>query len=147
MAVSALLNEGSLDCVEQKVDNYIYQICMNKRDGAVIQKEDKPGGKSVLIGRFEDYRFDAEEAWERYMDDMRIKYSETDLISHLESDQGNYKFEPLVGNLPRKNSGLSIEYSGGDRCWNGPLRSAQVFFRCSDNFRLNSVHELSLIHI
>ncbi|CUS49635.1 LAQU0S24e00848g1_1 [Lachancea quebecensis] len=145
-AMDELLSKLSPSCVEQKIDNYVYQICLNQEDGVVFQKENKPAGNSVLIGRFAGFSFESKTAWERYMDNMRIKYSESDLVSHLESDLDNFQTEWLVGNLPEKNSGLVIDYERGDRCWNGPARSARLYFECSDDFKLKSVQEPTRCH-
>ncbi|CAR23476.1 Gtb1p [Lachancea thermotolerans CBS 6340] len=145
-AMDELLSKLSPSCVEQKIDNYIYQICLNQEDGVVFQREDKPAGNSVLIGRFAGFSFDAKSTWDRYMDDLRIKYSESDLVSHLESDLDNFHTEWLVGNLPEKNSGLVVDYKQGDRCWNGPSRSARLYFECSDDFKLKSVQEPTRCH-
>ena len=47
----------------------------------------------------------------------------------------------VFGNLNELNNGLVLEYENGDQCWNGPRRSATVFVRCSDKFKIRSVHE------
>ncbi|SCU87137.1 LAME_0D08922g1_1 [Lachancea meyersii CBS 8951] len=139
--LKTLLTKIPLICIEQKIDSYIYQICFNSEDGVIVQREDKPGGKEVLIGRFDTFGVDPRAASDRYTDELRIDYSESDLIAHLENDLTDYEVELLIGNLPQINSGLYLQYSRGDMCWNGPARSAQVFFKCDDRFKINGVQE------
>ncbi|SCU95764.1 LANO_0E11320g1_1 [Lachancea nothofagi CBS 11611] len=145
-AVDQLLTKLSPGCIEEKIDNYIYQICFNKENGMIVQKEDKSGGNEVSIGRFESFTFDQKQSYNRYADDLRIEFSESDLVTHLENDLDNFNSELLIGNLPEGNSGLSIEYSHGDKCWNGPERSAKIYFKCAENFKIHGVQEPTRCH-
>ncbi|CEP62004.1 Gtb1p LALA0_S04e05534g [Lachancea lanzarotensis] len=138
-----LLATVSPSCAEEKIDEYIYQICYNSQDGVIIQQEDKAGGKQVVIGRFDSHQVDPKTASDRYAGELAIKHSETDLIAHLESDLANYETELLMGNLPQINNGLFLQYSNGDKCWNGPQRSARVYFKCDEHFKIHGVQELT----
>ncbi|SCU93709.1 LAFA_0F17810g1_1 [Lachancea sp. 'fantastica'] len=138
-----LLAVVSPSCVEEKIDEYNYQICFNSQSGVIVQKEDKPGGKQVLIGRFDTHHVEPKGATDRYAGELAIKHSESDLIAHLESDLANYETELLMGNLPQINNGLSLHYNNGDRCWNGPQRSALVYFKCDEHFKIHGVQELT----
>ncbi|SCU81309.1 LAMI_0B05644g1_1 [Lachancea mirantina] len=139
--VEELLQKLDPSCVEQVVGNYVYQLCLNPTDGVITQTDDKPNGNTVFIGRFSRLFFDENASSQNYIDRLRLQHMDTDLISHLESDVGNFQQEMLIGNLPNINNGLVIEYKNGDRCWNGPLRSAQLFFRCAKTFSIQNVDE------
>ncbi|SCU85365.1 LADA_0D07074g1_1 [Lachancea dasiensis] len=144
--MNKLLAKLAPDSIQQKVDNYVYQISLSPESGTVIQKEDKPGGNQVVIGRFDTHGYDQKSAFDRYTNDLRLEYSDSDLITHLESDLADLRFELRMGNLPEKDSGLILQYSHGDKCWNGPARSAQIYLRCAQEFKIHSVQEPTRCH-
>ncbi|SCW04079.1 LAFE_0H05446g1_1 [Lachancea fermentati] len=144
--ISELFHKMDPGCINDAFNNYLYQICFNSEEGRIVQKEDKPQGNSVLIGKFQNFKLDPEISAQRFIDGLRNEHSESDLLAHLESEERSDKTKLLIGNLPDVNSGLIITYGGGARCWNGPARSAQVSFRCSDTFKLRNVYEPTRCH-
>ena len=135
-------------CLEDILDNYSYAICFEHPmvEGAIYQSEDKVGGKKVLIGHFKTSGFNVDLNMEKYVEHLKAMYDEkSDLISNLaaiqEDDDKTQRY--IFGNLNELNSGLVLEYEDGDQCWNGPRRSATVFVRCSDTFKIRSVHEVT----
>lgn len=129
-------------CFEGTLDGYTYRICFNPEDGYISQTENKQGGNAVGIGRFKDIRLDKQLSLQNYLGRLKMETSDNDLLNHL-VDYGTEigDEEVLVGNLPDLNTGLLLEYTDGQKCWNGPSRSAQVFIRCNSTFHIHSVHE------
>ncbi|CAI5251204.1 ASB_HP2_G0011070.mRNA.1.CDS.1 [Saccharomyces cerevisiae] len=133
-------------CLDDILDNYVYTICFQRpmTEGVIYQAEDKVDGKKVLIGRFKTSGFNVDLNMEKYAEHLKATYDEkSDLISNLaaiQDDDGNMQHY-VFGNLNELNKGLVLEYENGDQCWNGPRRSATVFVRCSDKFKIRSVHE------
>ncbi|CAI4058536.1 hypothetical protein SKDZ_04G4280 [Saccharomyces kudriavzevii ZP591] len=135
-------------CIEDVLDSYSYKICLQKPmvEGTICQSEDKSGGKKVLIGHFKTLGFDADLNMNKYVEHLKATYGESsDLTSNLASmREGDDKAQHYIfGNLNELNNGLVLQYEDGDQCWNGPRRSATVFVRCSDTFKIRSVHEVT----
>lgn len=73
---------------------------------------------------------------------LKYRYPNTEVGNHLSSDTVEIgKEEILLGNLPDLNNGLILEYRGGTKCWDGPLRSATIQMRCAPDFKIESVSE------
>ncbi|CCH62352.1 hypothetical protein TBLA_0H00610 [Henningerozyma blattae CBS 6284] len=141
------------NCITSIVDNYKYEICFNPQSGAIKQIENKLHGNTVNIGYFSKlYIQDSMERKEKFVNYLRLKYATTndngnDFIHHLINESkiiGEQDY--LFGSLDSLNNGLTITYQSGDKCWNGPQRSAQVIFTCSDEFQLKSVQETTKCH-
>ena len=130
-------------CIGEVTGGYEYHLCYNPLEkGRLIQIEDKPAGKRVLLGEFSGMYFDKAARLHAFLNHMRMDHVESDILSHLSNDsvkvgERTYFFR----GLETTDSGLVIEYKGGQRCWNGPLRSAKVFFSCSDKFTIDRVYE------
>lgn len=132
-------------CVTNTLNGYIYKICFNPNsDGSIYQQEDKPEGNSVLIGQFSSINFDKEFIESKDIDNIKAKYPNDDLLMHLTNSteivgKDNYH----LAELESVNNGIVFNYDSGEQCWNGPERSATVFIKCSDQFKINDVHEIT----
>lgn len=127
--------------LEKALDSYIYGIQYN---GQILQKENSGDQHSVLIGGFSSLRLNEELAKLKYKEYVRINYSGDDeLVQHLISETTDEKEDYLFGNLYQLNNGLQLEFNNGDKCWNGPRRSATVFVQCSDKQELKKITETS----
>ncbi|AET39215.1 Gtb1p Ecym_4136 [Eremothecium cymbalariae DBVPG len=139
--LSAILNQLEDFCITDRIDEYLYRICLNPQGGTILQAQES-NNKVVLIGTFEDFDLDKDHAVEIYLNRLRTFYSENDLIEHLKNDAQDGNGEQLlIGNLPDMNNGLLVDFTNGEKCWNGPKRSAQVFIRCGNEYKITSVHE------
>lgn len=135
------LIEETAPCVKGIIDNYSYEICI---DGSIHQIENTQEGKVVTIGHAKGLNFNNLRNIEKYTEDLKIKYSdEDDLVTELISEEEKGQQVYLFGNLNEVNNGLEIQYDGGEKCWNGPQRSAKVFIQCSDTFKLEKVSEIT----
>lgn len=135
------LIEQTSPCVKGTIDNYSYEICI---DGPIHQIENGQEGKVVRIGNAKGITFNRLRNIEKYAEELKMKYpDEDDLVTELisEGEEGQQVY--LFGNLNEANNGLEIQYDGGDKCWNGPQRSATVFVQCSDVFELGKVSEIT----
>ncbi|GAV51850.1 hypothetical protein ZYGR_0AF03210 [Zygosaccharomyces rouxii] len=127
--------------LERALDSYIYGIQYN---GQILQKENSGDQHSVLIGNFRSLRLNKELALLKYKEYVRINYSGDDeLVQHLISETTDEKEDYLFGNLYQLNNGLQLEFDNGDKCWDGPRRSATVFVQCSDKQELRKITETS----
>ncbi|CCF58412.1 hypothetical protein KAFR_0E02590 [Kazachstania africana CBS 2517] len=132
--------------IGQLLDNYRYEISLNTQDnnGDIYQREDRTNGNSVKIGHLKSVSFDKRYNLHKFIDDVRLKYSGDNIIQHLTSDEatlGDHSY--LFGNLQDINNGLVFEYVNGDKCWNGPYRSAKVSIKCAKDFEIFNVHEIT----
>ena len=141
--VDTLLNNLNDFCVDSKLNSYIYKLCFSKENGgAIIQIEDKPKGKEVTVGHFKGFAIDDSTKYETYLQGLQYRYPDTEVGKYLYSDTEEIgKQDILLGNLPDLDTGLRLDYRGGDRCWNGPLRSAKIRMRCAPQFTIESVSE------
>lgn len=133
-------NTGS---ISQVLDNYRYEISLNPLlPGFIQQHEDKEHGNNVRIGYLTQIYFDKKINFSKFSDYIKMEWSEDDIISHLFSDKKTIgEREYLFGNLEGVNNGLIFEFTGGEKCWNGPQRSAKLFIKCSENFEIQNVYE------
>lgn len=142
--VRELLNSLDEFCVNSELDQFIYQLCFSKAGGRIIQTEDKPGGASVLIGMFEGFSIDENSKSDYYLQVLKLRYPDSEVPMQLTSDTleiGQQNI--LIGNLPDMNSGIKLKYGSGDKCWNGPRRSAELSVSCAPDFRIETVSEPS----
>ncbi|RKP32564.1 hypothetical protein METBISCDRAFT_29472 [Metschnikowia bicuspidata] len=83
-------------------------------------------------------------------------YGENDILRAMEQQEYEQKFGDYVYKIKFLNSiyqdntllgryigfdGTSMHFAGGDRCWNGPQRSATLGFACSEKMKISSVYE------
>lgn len=130
-------------CIGDVSGGYEYHLCYNPLEqGRLIQIEDKPAGKRVVLGEFSGMYFDKAARLRAFLNHMRMDHVESDILPHLSSDSDKIGEKTyFFRELEKTDSGLVIEYTHGARCWNGPLRSAKVFFSCSDKFAIDRVYE------
>ncbi|QLL34833.1 hypothetical protein HG536_0H02080 [Torulaspora globosa] len=123
------------------IDNYVYQISLG---GPIYQIENSPTGNQVKIGDLKDLRLQSEDSQPAFFSYLKSTYpDEGDLFPALVSETASDQEEYLFGNLHEASNGLVLEYSGGDRCWNGPQRSAQLKVRCAKDFQITKVYEMT----
>lgn len=123
------------------IDNYVYQINLG---GPIYQRENSPTGAQVKIGDLKDLRLQNTDSKSAFFTYLKSTYpDEDDLFPALVSETASEKQDYLFGNLHEASNGLLLEYSGGDRCWNGPQRSAQLKVRCAKNFQVTKVYEMT----
>lgn len=132
-------------CITNKLNGYIYQICLNPTsEGDVLQQEDKPNGNSVVVGHFNSINFNKELIETKNIDNIKAKYPDDDLLMHLtNSTTAVGKEDYYLAELGSINNGIVINYNRGARCWNGPERAATIFIKCSEEVRINDVHEVT----
>lgn len=135
-------------CTDSLINGYKYEICLNSEEGQgyISQTEDKPDGNSVLIGIFEKSYLDEPLMKQNYIDKIKVNNldEDIDILEHLTNSTeivGKKKY--YLGPLENVNNGYMVRYINGDKCWNGPLRSATVLVKCSNKFKINSVNELT----
>lgn len=129
------------DALTNIIDNYVYQINFN---GPIYQIENTPTGNQVKIGDYKSLHLQKENSEKSFFDYLKSTYpDEDDLFPALVSETDVGHEEYLFGDLHETSNGLVLEYSNGDRCWNGPLRSAQVKVRCAKNFQICKVYEMT----
>lgn len=141
--VGTLLNNLKDFCVDSELNSYIYRLCYsNDKGGDIVQIENKPDGNKVVIGRYRGFTIDTNSKYDVYLQSLKYRYPNTEVGNHLSSDTVEIgKEEILLGNLPDLNNGLILEYRGGTKCWDGPLRSATIQMRCAPDFKIESVSE------
>ena len=143
--ISNLLEEmGDTKIIQEELDNYLYEITANpKTPGSIYQIETKNDGNIVKIGSLQRISLNKEDNLQKYVEHLKMLFPKEDLVSHLisetESETGDRKY--LFGNLANINNGVVLEYGEGHRCWNGPQRSAQLFIKCGEKFKLHNVYE------
>ncbi|AQZ17359.1 GTB1 (YDR221W) [Zygosaccharomyces parabailii] len=139
-SIKNLINEMS-PYVENALDGYTYEIHFN---GHIFQRANFGDQNEVSIGSFQNLRLNQDLALHKYQEYVRIKYSGDDeLVQHLISETKDDKEEYLFGNLYQLNNGLELEFDHGDKCWDGPERSASVFVQCSEKTQINKITEVS----
>ncbi|SMN20900.1 similar to Saccharomyces cerevisiae YDR221W GTB1 Glucosidase II beta subunit [Maudiozyma saulgeensis] len=131
--------------ITEVLDNYKYYINLNPlTPGAVHQFEDKPNGNAVNIGTLNQIYLDHDINLAKFADHIKLEYGDDDIVSHLYSDNETVgKRTYLFDDLDKINNGLVFEYVNGDKCWNGPQRSAKVFMKCSETFAIEKVYEMT----
>lgn len=136
--IKALIDSTNM-YLEKPLDEYIYGIQLN---GQILQKEKSGDQQSVKIGDFKSLRLNKELALSKYEDHININYSgDDDLMKHLVNETTNATQDYLF--TLRFNNGLQLEFDNGDKCWDGPKRSATVFVQCSDKPELRKITETS----
>ena len=130
-------------CIQETIDNYIYDICINPALPGSIHQRELTGDKNVInIGSLRNVKFDKTTNINKFVEYMKMQYSEYDIMLHLINDTEIVGEETyLFGNLPEVNNGIVLQYADGEKCWNGPNRSAQVFIRCAESFKIHNVQE------
>lgn len=140
--IEKLLDSLKDYCIESYIDSYIYRICLDKKTGSIMQYEDQQYGNTVNIGKFSNFYQNRNLTQLSYLEYLTMRYTSSGLLTHLVNDSINIGEEEIsLKNLPDMNNGLIIEFHNGDKCWNGPNRSAIVFIRCGEVFRIESVTE------
>ncbi|CDO96016.1 unnamed protein product [Kluyveromyces dobzhanskii CBS 2104] len=141
--VGSLLNGLKDFCTLSELNSYVYKLCYsNDNGGKIVQIESKPGGSEVVVGHYTGFEIDTDSKHENYLESLKYRYPDTEVGRHLLSDTVEIgKEEVMLGNLPDLNNGLKLEYRRGDRCWNGPLRSAKIQMRCAPEFKIEAVSE------
>ncbi|CCE62365.1 hypothetical protein TPHA_0C02100 [Tetrapisispora phaffii CBS 4417] len=152
--------EDGIFCINDAINNYLYNICFDSKNGGrILQKELKGDGNVILIGDLNSINFDDISDSEsitnqKYIEYLKTKYStiqkddddEDDnqlyLIDHLVNETSEIgKVDYLIDALYEINNGIKIEFNNGDKCWNGPKRSATVVIKCDENFKISNVQE------
>ena len=135
--------DDSSSTIIDTLDNYVYEISLNPlTPGAIFQREDKEHGSVVRIGTLSQLHLDKKANIAKFADHIKLEYSDDDIITHLFNESvtvGERSY--LFDHLEEINSGLVFEYTNGEKCWNGPQRSAKVFMKCSDKFGIQNVYE------
>lgn len=127
--------------VEKTLDGYTYEIHFN---GQIFQKAITGDQSEILIGNFRLLHLNKHLALQKYQEYVRINYSGDDeLVQHLISETDSDKEDYLFGNLYQVNNGLELEFDHGDKCWDGPQRSASVFVQCSEKNQIKKITESS----
>ncbi|QLQ81950.1 hypothetical protein HG537_0G02040 [Torulaspora globosa] len=119
------------------IDNYLYEINLG---GTIYQIENAPTQNQVKIGNLQDLHLQNNDSQQSFFNYLKSTYpDQDDLFPALVSDTASEQY--LFDNLHKTSNGLVLDYSGGDRCWNGPQRSAQLKVRCAKNFQITKVYE------
>lgn len=125
--------------ITSMIDNYLYQITLHD---SVYQKEESSNANQVKIGSFKDLYLQKDEVESKYFEYLKSKYpNEDDLFPALTNEIDNTHIEYLIGSLHNINNGLILQYGGGNKCWNGPMRAARVTVHCGKNFQILNVYE------
>lgn len=154
------LQFGDNTDVSQLLDNYVYHISFSPENGEIQQVENKDNGNTVSIGRITQMYFQSPQfRREQYISYLRANYGHDESMSDDNESFGEDIFHHLInetsslgdqeylfGDLDTLNNGLTITYEGGERCWNGPERSAKIIFTCSNEFKVKSVQEVTKCH-
>lgn len=127
--------------LQNLIDNYVYEINLG---GSIYQAENTPAGNQVKIGQFQGMRLQKDGAKLAFFEYLKSTYPDEDdlfpaLVSEIASDQEQY----LFGNIDETTNDLLLEYAEGDRCWNGPKRSALLKVRCAKDFQITKVYEMT----
>lgn len=129
--------------ITETLDNYVYEISLNPlTPGAIFQRENKEHGSVVRIGTLSQLYLDKNANIAKFADHIKLEYSDDDIITHLFNESvtvGERSY--LFDHLEEINNGLVFEFTDGEKCWNGPQRSANVFMKCSDKFGIQNVYE------
>ncbi|KAG0668925.1 hypothetical protein C6P45_004275 [Maudiozyma exigua] len=131
--------------ITELLDNYRYDINLNPLiPGSIQQHEDKSNGNSVNIGNLKEIYLDHNINMDKFANHIKLEYGDDDIITHLFSDKNEVgERDYLFENLDQNNNGLIFEYDSGDKCWNGPRRSAKLYMKCSENFGIQNVYEMT----
>ncbi|CAB4255022.1 similar to Saccharomyces cerevisiae YDR221W GTB1 Glucosidase II beta subunit [Maudiozyma barnettii] len=131
--------------ISEVLDNYRYSIKLNPLSpGTIHQFEDKMNGNAVNIGTLNQIYLDHDINLSKFADHIKLEYGDDDIITHLYNDNKTVgKRAYLFDDLDKINNGLVFEYINGDKCWNGPQRSAKVFMKCSETFGIENVYEMT----
>ncbi|EDO16627.1 hypothetical protein Kpol_529p7 [Vanderwaltozyma polyspora DSM 70294] len=129
--------------ITDKIDNYSYEISLNPKEmGSILQKETKGNQKTVSLGELQTIKMDKTFSLIKFVEYLKLKYTDEDIMLHLINENGKIGEEIyLFDNLQDINNGLIFEYENGDKCWNGPHRSARVYMRCGNTFKIHGVQE------
>lgn len=135
-------------CVKDSINGYQYSFCLDSatQAGFIYQIEDKPNGNEVLIGNFDKTYLDKHLIKHNYLDKIRKDNldEDVDLLEHLTNSTSTIgETNQYLGPLENVNNGFIAKFIEGDQCWNGPLRSATVLIKCSNEFKINSVEEMT----
>lgn len=135
-------------CIENVINGYKYSLCLDSaaQSGYIYQTEDKPNGNGVLVGRFARSYLDRNLIKQNYIDKIKMDNldEDIDVLNHLTNSTTVVgQTEYYLGPLENVNNGYIAKFEEGDLCWNGPLRSATVLIKCSNEFKVNSVSEMT----
>ncbi|CAL9731308.1 glucosidase 2 subunit beta [Monosporozyma unispora] len=137
-----------LTCVKDLINGYKYSLCLDSatQAGFIYQIEDRENGNEVLIGNFDKTYLDKHLIKHNYLDKIKVDNldEDIDILEHLTNSTTTVgETHHYLGPLENVNNGFIATFIEGDACWNGPLRSATVLVKCSNEFKINSVHEMT----
>ncbi|KAJ3426288.1 glucosidase 2 subunit beta [Anaeramoeba flamelloides] len=109
------------NCIEYKENKYTYEVCPFDK---VTQKEN---GNTYKLGNFKQWG------------GLTNQESDSDNDNENENEDENENEKKNT-----KANKEQMEFTGGDKCWNGPNRSTTVLLKCGLKNEIKNVQEVSI---